>query len=344
MKGTKHNMFSRIVSTVVSIVLASTFMSSCDNIYEDLKPCPHGVSLRFVYDYNMEYANSFPKKVDCLTVLIYDASGRYVDTRVVTGPELQDENYRMTLDLPAGDYTFVAYGGMACEECSFSFMMSAGRATAAGGIDYAGLRVAMKKECLTNPSKMKLHDLYWGELNLTTADLYAEGTVELRKQTNNLRVVLQQVDGGRLRARDFDFEVTDDNTLFDHKGDLLPAGEVTYTPWALGEAETGVTIVGDKAEQVPVGVAYAELSMSRFEMKNNPTLVVRKRATGDIIASLPLKKYLLLMKSEHYRMGDQEFLDRESDWTMFLFLKGDLWLKTQIVVNDWVVRINDTEF
>ena len=28
---------------------------SCERIYEDLEPCQHGVSLRFVYDYNMEY-------------------------------------------------------------------------------------------------------------------------------------------------------------------------------------------------------------------------------------------------------------------------------------------------
>ena len=78
-------------------------LSSCESIYEDLAPCSHGVSLRFVYDYNMEYANAFPKKVDCLTLLIYDSGGNYVGMRTVTGPELQDETYRMQLDLEPGD-------------------------------------------------------------------------------------------------------------------------------------------------------------------------------------------------------------------------------------------------
>lgn len=76
------------------------YLSSCnDLIYDDLDPCPYGVSLRFVYDYNMEFANAFPAQVDCLTLYVYDGDGKYVTTRTVTGPELRDEAYRMTLDL-----------------------------------------------------------------------------------------------------------------------------------------------------------------------------------------------------------------------------------------------------
>lgn len=42
-------------------LLAAVALSSCERIFEDLDPCLHGVSLRFVYDYNMEYANAFPQ-------------------------------------------------------------------------------------------------------------------------------------------------------------------------------------------------------------------------------------------------------------------------------------------
>ena len=43
-------------------------------------------------------------------------------------------------------------------------------------------------------------------------------------------------------------------------------------------------------------------------------------------------------------MGAQEFLDRESDWSLIFFLDQDgNWLRTQIVINDWVVRLNDME-
>lgn len=89
MQSRKRNIVSRIIGAALCVASMSFAFSSCENIYEDLDPCAHGVSLRFIYDYNMEFANAFPKKVDCLTLYIYDEKGNYVDTRVVTGPELR---------------------------------------------------------------------------------------------------------------------------------------------------------------------------------------------------------------------------------------------------------------
>lgn len=350
MKGRKLNMISRLVSAAVAAVLTIAFTSSCDNIFEDLKPCPHGVSLRFVYEYNMEYANSFPKKVDCLTLIIYDNDGNYIDTRTVTGPELQDERYRMTLNLDPGTYRFVAYGGMECPESSFSFVEST--RTGEEGVALENLLVRLKEECIYTPSKKKLHHMYWGTLSLETSDNYTEGTVEMMKNTNNIRIVLQHEYGDPLDPADFEFEISDDNTVLKAiDDDIVPAGTVTYTPWATGMLQTGVIITGDDVEPYPVTVAYAELMTSRLMKKNSPTLTIRKsrdakEEPGKEILSIPLNNYLLAMRSDHYKhMSDQEFLDRESDWTLFFFLRPNgTWLRTQIVVNDWVVRINDAEF
>lgn len=320
-----------------SMVLA---FSSCERIYDDLDPCPHGVSLRFVYDYNMEYANAFPAQVDCLTLYIYDEEGNYVDTKVVTGAELQDEDYRMRLDLEEGTYHFVAYGGLACGESSFSVLQAPVQ-----GSKKSDLRVAMDADCLTVPARRKLHDQFWGELTLTTVDLYREGTVKMMKNTNTLRIVLQQEDETQsVNVDDFDFEITDDNTLFNHDNDLLPNGEITYIPWAKGQAQTGVAIVGPgQVEPQPVEVAYAEFSTSRLMTKNSPRLVVKRRKDGETVIDFPLNEYLLIMKSDRYEMGNQEYLDRESRWTLFFFLRNGIWLQTRIVVNDWVVRINNVE-
>ncbi|WP_294631033.1 FimB/Mfa2 family fimbrial subunit [uncultured Bacteroides sp.] len=325
---------------VASISLA---LSSCERIYEDLDPCPHGVSLRFIYDYNMEYANAFPKQVDCLTLYIYDDKGNYVDTKTVTGTELQDENYRMKIDLDKGNYHFVAYGGLACEEKTFSVIEEP-----ATGSKYTDLRVEMDKNrvAAARPADRKLHDMFWGELSLATADLYSQGVVEMMKNTNNIRIVLQQVNGGTVNADDFDFEITDNNSLFNYDNDLLTEGTspILYTPWAKGQAQTGVSIVGPgQVVPQPVEVAYAELSTSRLMKKNNPRLVVKRHEDGKEVIDFPLNEYLLLTRSEYYKMGDQEYLDRESRWTLFFFLQNGIWLKTRIVVNNWVVRINNAE-
>ena len=111
MRSSKRNIISRLVGVALCVAFTGLAFSSCELINEDLDPCPHGVSLRFVYEYNMENANAFHKQVDCLTLYIYDEYDNLVDTRVVTGAELQDENYRMVLDLEEGNYHFAAYGG-----------------------------------------------------------------------------------------------------------------------------------------------------------------------------------------------------------------------------------------
>jgi len=338
MQSNKRNRFSRFAGRVLVALLAAVALSSCERIFEDLDPCLHGVSLRFVYDYNMEYANAFPNQVDCLTLYIYDENDDYVDTRIVTGTELQDENYRMKLDLPDGKYHFVAYGGIACEKSSFTVNTSTKRTE---------LKTRLNADCLSLPERKLLHDMFWGELTMETAESYNEGTVKMMKNTNGIRIVLQQVAGGIVNAEDFDFEITDDNTLFDYDNDLLPVTDVTYTPWVKGQARTGASVIVPGVAPDPIEVAYAELSVPRLMARNSPRLVVKRHADKATVIDIPLNKYLLLMQSDRYDMGDQEYLDRESRWTLFFFLKNndgnDSWLNTCIVVNDWVVRINDVE-
>ena len=335
MQSRKRNIVSRIIGATLCVASMSFAFSSCEKIYEDLDPCAHGVSLRFIYDYNMEYANAFSKKVDCLTLYIYDEEGNHVDTRVVAGPELRDEGFRMKLNLKPGNYRFVAYGGMACEKSSFSMVR-----TPETGCKYSEMRAEMNVECLTNPDRKKLHDMYWGQLTLATADLYQEGVVEMMKNTNNIRIVLQQMNGDPVDDKDFDFEITDDNTLFACDNDLIPNGVEMYTPWARGQASTGV-MEGSKE----VVEAYAEFSTSRLMLKNSPKLVIRRKADGGEVVNIPLNNYLLLFRSEFHRdMDKQEFLDRESEWSILFFLDADhTWLKTKIKINDWTVRINDAE-
>ena len=258
----------------------------------------------------MEYANAFPQKVDCLTLLIYDSGGNYVGMRTVTGPELQDETYRMQLDLEP----------VKLEETTV--------------IMDADLTTSVRE-------KLRLHDLFWGSLTLETADLYNEGTVEMMKNTNNIRIVLQQMNGEPVKDKDFDFSITDDNTLFAaSNNDLLPNGTVTYTPWAQGQASTGITDDGQE-----VIVAYAEFSTSRLMVKNSPKLIIRRASDGNAVINIPLNNYLLLLKSELYeQMKPQEFLDRESEWSLFFFLdENGAWIKTYIKINDWTILVNNMD-
>ena len=169
---------------------------------------------------------------------------------------------------------------------------------------------------------------------------YRDYTLYMMKDTNNLRVMLQQVDGSEIDEADFDFKIIDDNTLMAWNNDVIPMTTVEYCPWTRGNASPGEIGTGGAAS-----VAYAEMSFPRLVTSNSPRLVVTRKADGGTVIDIPLNNYLLLMKSEAYAsMPAQEFLDRESRWKMLFFLQGGRWIDTVIEINDWIVRINNTSF
>lgn len=348
MKLFGRNIFKSILCTALVAVQAIVFAACSSMVYDDLEPCDEGLRLRFVYDYNLEYANGFPSQVKCLTLLVYDSNGKYIRTITETAEELlSDEDWRMTVDLPAGSYKLFAYGGLACDNASFVF-----DAEPSAGLPMIDVEVGMKASVVTSPDGTRLHDLFFGALDVAVpenATTYTEATVKMRKDTNNVRIVLQHIDGTPVNEADFTFRVTADNTLFNYDNNLIPNGITTFCPWAHGDDYAGLVAANPgqvyDEELEPVQVAYAEFSLSRFVFGNDVRLEINRTSDGSSIFSQPLNliRYLLLLKSEMYSsMEPQEYLDRQSRWSLVLLL-GDNndWLSTTIVINGWIVRINN---
>lgn len=336
------NKIARLASVALMVAAAAGF-TSCDNvIYDDLEECRRGVELRFVYDYNMEFANGFPSQVDCLTLLVYDEEGKYVTTRTVSNTAddkpLQDENYRMVIDdLEPGKYRFIVYGGMFCDSSSFEWV------TAPEETRMTDLQTRLKPSCLTSPVGTNLHPLFYGNLDMEVNDdfhAYQTATVYMMKDTNNVRIVLQQADGEPVSEQLFDFTITNDNTLMNWDNAVTPSQTVTYQPWTRGNALAGTWEEDGHDAQV----AFAEFSIPRLVTDNHPRLTITRK-DGHEVLSIPLINYLLLLKSEQYaKMPSQEFLDRESRWSLIFFLdRNHVWLKTQIIINGWVVRLNEVD-
>lgn len=335
--------FSGITKKIMAlaVLLAATLpFGSCDRLHEDLQPCPQGVRLRFVYDYNMEFANAFPSQVDCLTLLIYDKDGKYVGTRTANRPQTADEDWRMTIDLPAGLYHFEAYGGMDCEQASFDFV------TAPAQTAWTDLQVALNPALLTAPDGKALHHLYWGDLEFDVPQAgngtdYADATVYMKKDTNDIRVLLANLNNTPIDEADFEFRLIADNTLLNYENDIVPTEETAYCPWSRGNLGAGVLPDGQEAT-----FAYAELSTSRLVKGNPTTLLITRKKDGKEVVKVPLVNILMLYKSDRYPdMQPQEYLDRESRWNVtFLIAGDDVWMRASIVVNDWIVRINNAEF
>lgn len=338
MKILNHRTIKNAVFGAALMAAPAAALSSCDNFNEDLEPCPQGVELRFVYDYNMEFANAFPSQVECLTVFVHDRDGKCISSHTETSPVLRDENWRMTLDLPAGEYSFVVYGGTACDNASFSHT---DRPVAGSHITQHG--VQLKPGLLTSPQGNPLHPLFYGRLeNVSVSDEDTHrvaATVYMLKDTNNIRILLQNVDGTPVAASDYIFTITDNNTVLNWKNEIvIQSDPAVYYPWKKGD------IHADSNQLAQGGIAaYAEFDTSRLTPGRSATLSVIRAADGSNVLSIPLINYLLMLKSEHFaNMGNQEYLDRESRWNMIFFIGPDTtWIKTSIIINDWVVRIND---
>ena len=348
MKGVKF-IFSSVIAAVSAAAMTLS-LTSCGMINEGLDPCPEPVArLRFVYEYNMEYANAFHNQVHCLSLLVFDESGKLVARRNETSRQLLgDESYRMDISLPEGKYHAVAYGGMECENSSFFHSSDPSEAS-----DISEIRVSLSQECLDNDSKRLLHNHFYGATDFTISSaISTETKVEMMRNTNSIQVALQNAYGSPISHEDFEFYITDDNTLFDKDNNLIENGVVEYRPYLTETRRSESATETKTGSGSETSIALAHFSTSRIVRdKATPTLlrVCRKRDGAEIFR-IPLSSYMLLFKENHGEtaaMGDQEYLDRENSWRFVFFLddsNGETWLSTQLIINDWLVRINNTGF
>jgi hypothetical protein len=344
--------FLAAVSLISSLAVA---LSSCDRLQEDLPECDRGLRLRFVYDYNMEYANAFPSQVTCLTVLVYDVGGKYLETLTVTDPGLlSDEFWRMTVDLPEGKYRLLAYGGMACDERSFHFVTPP-----APGTLLDAHTVAMNGDIVEGNGRTRLHHLFYGALDVEVENSdtgYRDYTLRMMKDTNDIRIVLQHLNGEPVDPDKFNFCVTADNTLMAADNSLIETGTTVFEPW-----EKGTTAMGILPDGTTVGNAYAQISTCRLVAKPgaNPRIRVTRAGTDtgsdtradaatpdDTVLDLDLIWLVSLARQQNNvdEMRLEEYLDRESRWSfIFLLDENDVYYQLHLKVNDWEVRINNIE-
>ena len=310
---------------------------SCESIYDDQSDCPRGVSIRFRYDYNMLFADAFSSQVDCITCYVFDAGGNFVAQYSDEGLPLADEGYRMEFPLEAGRYTLIAYGGLTCERSSFDVTQFTRAFT-----HCTDMTVRLRTDGDLHLSA-SLHGLYYGTREVDILpDGYREITIDMMKDTNNIRIALQQINNAPVDIGDFDITLTDDNSLLDWRNMPVAAGEVTYTPWYTGTAIAGESDGKDGEPGREVRVGVAELSTSRLMASHSVRLRIHAADREFDAVDIPLIDYLIAMKSEIYsKMPAQEFLDRQSEWNLTFFLSRGVWVYVEIQVLDWTVRINN---
>lgn len=331
------------------LMLATLFIvlstSSCKEgfIYEGEGDCGVYYNIEFKYDYNLKYADAFAKEVNSVALFVFDNNDILVDTIVENDKaKLSADDFSIALELEAGNYELLVWAGLENEE-SFDLLADA----VVGKTTKQQMQVML--ESVEGVVSRDLKPLFHGTMPIEITDepgTYTE-TMSLVKDTNVVRIMLQQMSDGVV-ADKFRYEITADNGMLDWDNSVIGENNVLYQPWSVmtGTAEVdpgyGTNSV-TRADEV--SVALAEFTLNRMIDGQSPILTIWNIEENEKVLSIPVADYALLVKGQYNAaMSNQEYLDRQDEYTMTFFLDEDGdWLSASIVVNSWrVVLNNDT--
>lgn len=324
----------------LAALLLQVAATACDGaIYDEEGDCSVTYRVAFRYDMNMKFADAFAAEVRSVTLYLLDEEGRVVWQRNERGEALSAEGYALTADVPAGSYELLAWCGG--EERTTGFAVPA-------ATEREGLTCTVEREREADGTaviRTDLTPLFHGHLPLT---LFPDGegvhtfTVPLVKNTNTVRIVLQQLSGGPLAKEDFCFFLTDENGFMDWDNTLLPDEPISCQAW---HVEAGGADMEYGGGETTLGAVVAELTTNRLVEGHDVRLTVAERATGRTVFSIPFIDYALLVKGNYRRnMDNQEYLDRQDEYNLVFFLdERGRWIRSYIYINSWKVVLQEAE-
>lgn len=172
-------------------------------------------------------------------------------------------------------------------------------------------------------------------------------TVSLIRNTNHLNLSLREIDNPEMVNHEkYDVTILDDNADVDFENNVTSHSDsVVYRPYA-----QWTTVVESDGRTTADYSAHYDLMFNRLrynaKAQKNAVLCIRKRPTGEVVALFNLP-YILCQGRMAYEINNyepQEYLDREYDYRLELWLKGERWQEGAyllICVHDlpWVLRM-----
>lgn len=318
---------------------------SCEKIFEFEGDCSSTWRVDFRYDMNMKYADAFGHEAEVVTVYAFDQDDVLVWQKTEHGDTLAKEDYTLTLDLEPGVYDIIAWAG--CERADDCFAFYPTKSETAFTKEDLRCELVVEHDAqgkaFVNDHLGSLMYGYIDDLEITEEEGVHDVRMQMTKNTNNICIVLQNLSGEPMDKGDFIFTISDDNGIMGWNNSLLPCEDITYKAWRKAEGSAG-DVVEDTRTITTASVVLAEMTIGRMMMDKNPRLNI-SNTSGEVIVSIPLIDYALLIKSHYDDMTDQEYLDRQDDYNLTFFLDSDMhWISSYIYINSWKVVLSDVDF
>lgn len=331
-------------------------LSSCDLVYEEEGDCRSVYRVRFVYDRNLKWADAFSSEVNSVNLYIFDENGLFVKEFAESGEQLAQPGFCFRFNddtiLP-GKYTLLAWCPNESTRAGSAFIIPSPVPGETHLEEMTCMLSTLSNGQYPEYSDTHLPFLYHGLAEVEFPDAH-EGltydyTVYLTKDTNHIRIILQELSGEDIDASQFEMKIDASNGRLAYNNQLLPANPVvTYLPWSLTADKMALSDNGTITYNYGL---IGDLSTSRMmaSQENEFYLTLIRKDTGEeVIANVPVIQYALLAK-EYYEeayghtMSNQDFLDREDEYVMTFFLYNGKWLDSSILINSWRVVLHDYE-
>jgi len=360
----------RISGICVCWALLCGMLSSCGLIFDPEGDCSVHYRVKFRYDMNLSHADAFAHEVRRVTLNVLDADGKVVWSGSESGEALAGKDWTMGVDVPPGRYGLLAWCGSG-DGGSWKPGVSKSRdglgcALNSSGTDGSGT-------AFVDGRLDALYHGYASDVDFTADEGTVVAEVGLTKDTKSVKLVVQQIADMPIDGNDFDIFITCDNGRMDWDNSLVPAGTVEYRAWSVENGTVslaGVSVASESSVRTSEsfvrasenfgqtsvtgspatrasgerGIVVAELGTGRMVLGNSPRLHLRKKSDGAEIFSVPLIDYALLVRGASARdIPEQEFLDRQDEMELVLFLNGDdRWESLQINILSWKVVVQNT--
>lgn len=329
---------------MAAATLATVLCSGCSMVNDEPVPCPAQLRVRFAYDYNLKFADAFANEVKSVNVWAFDESGKPVWSASEAGDALAAKDFFIETPLMEGRYDFVSWCGL---KDNASFDLSTYTPASKEELEVALKTLAEDGEQV---SSANLPGLFHGMAEGVTYEIdpynptYKNVVISLMKDTKDIRVMLQHLDGSAITNRDFTVTITDNNGEYSWNNSLLQSPVISYRPWNVKYGEVTAPGQGETKTVSTVASLLFELSTGRLMADSNAMLTVHRNWDDRDIIRIPLVDYLLLVKGHYedrngHEIGDQEYLDRQDDYSMVFFIdKNSNWyIAAGIYVNNWAV-------
>ena len=320
------------------LLAGATAISSCDSmIYDDQGDCTVHYRVPFTYTTNILNADAFSSQVKSVTLYVFDKSGNLVMHKTDSGDALSQSGYKMDVELLPGSYDMLAWcEGVSPVDNHTSFAIGTGSRPADidATLPLLGSAPSLYNNCDITP-------LFHGQASGVecTKDDYGYidlPVINLMKDTNVIKVILNNVDGREMSEQDFTIAITADNSKLDYLNRLEGNTYFSSMPWSVSKITTAPD---GRARQAVTGL-FTETTVGRLMTDRTATLSVTRNTDGEKLFEFNLTQFLLMVKG-HYQgnFSDQDYLDRMDEHTLTFFLDDQLnWYTAGgVLINGWKV-------